>query len=145
MKIYHPIGIAIIIAIAVASVLGTLAYKESAAKIGPNPVIEWVLLQPSPKTLGNAGISVTIQGYNFTPTNNEIHTRGKVLKNGLSAVDGVAVYDPTYRGNERFIGMQPKIIKFELPAGIPCAIGDACPLNVVNFNGTSNTVAFKLY
>ena len=64
---------------------------------------------------------------------------------GLTATDGVAVNDPNSPGSNRFAGMQPRIIKFELPKGIPCATGDACPLNIVNANGTSNTVTFKLY
>ena len=148
MKIYHPIGILLFVLVAVGSAFGTLAYQArigEAAKGNPNPIIEWVLLQPSPKTAGNAGISVTIQGYNFTSTNNEVRTRGKTLKGGLTSINGVAVIDPDSRGTNRFAGMQSKIIKFELPQGIPCAIGDACPLSIVNANGTSNTVTFKLY
>ena len=134
--------------VAVGSAFGTLAYQARVGEVvkeNPNPIIEWVLLQPSPKTAGNAGISVTIQGYNFTSTNNEVRTRGKTLKNGLTSNNGVAVSDPGYPGSNRFIGMQSKIIKFELPQGIPCAVGDACPLSIVNANGTSNTVTFKLY
>ena len=147
MKIHHPSGIAVLVFVAVVSVFATLAYSRTseATNRSPNPIIEWVLLQSSSKTNGNAGISVTIQGYNFTSTSNEVRTRGKVLKSGLTATDGVAVIDPSSSSVNRFAGMQPKLIIFELPAGIPCATGAACPLNIVNANGPSNTVTFKLF
>ena len=146
MKIYHPGGILVLILAVIGGVVGTLIYQSRISEAGsPNPIIEWVLIQSSPKTPGNAGISVTIQGYNFTSTNNEVRTRGKVLKGGLVAVDGVAVIDPSSPGSSRFVGMNPRIIKFELAQGAPCAVGDACPLSIVNSNGTSNTVTFKLY
>ena len=147
MKIHHPRGIAVLVLVAICSIFGTLTYQTKvgeAANPSPNPIIEWVLLQSSPKTTENAGISVTIQGYNFTPINNEVRTHGKVLKGGLVAINGIAVSDPSSPIPHRFVGMQPKIITFELPKGIPCALGDACPLDVVNANGTSNTVTFKL-
>lgn len=147
MKIYHFSGILILVLVAVSSIVGTLTYQSKfseAAKENSNPRIEWVLLEVSPKTASNAGISVTIQGYNFTPENNEVRTRGKILKGGLPAIDGIAIVDSSSPSSNRFVGMQPKIIKFELPRGIPCANGDACPLDIVNSNGTSNTVTFKL-
>lgn len=150
MKLHHPTGIAFIALVVLLSVTATLvvqARTRNAAQSGstPNPAIEWVLIQLSPKTPGNAGISITIQGYNFTDTNNSVGTRNTILKGGLTAVNGVAVIDPDSPTPKRFEGMQPKIIKFELPEGVPCAIGEACPLHVENVNGVSNTVFFKLY
>jgi len=113
----------------------------------PNPKIEWVLIQMVPKTPGNTGLSITIQGYNFTDTNNEVHSRGTALKTGLASVDRLAIGDAR-NPNAKKTGIDQqtaKIIYFELPSGIPCSQNEQCPLSVVNANGTSNTVSFRLY
>ena len=113
-----------------------------------NPVIEWVVIQLSSKTPGNVGISVTIQGYNFTATNNAVHSRGKILAGGLGAVDRLIVGDSRIPEGSKRAGLDhanAKIITLELPEGIPCSSNEQCPINVVNTNGTSNTVSFRLH
>ena len=143
MKIHHPGGIVVIVVIVLISIGATL-FVEARTR-NPNPAIEWVLIQLAPKTPGNSNIQISIQGYNFTPTNNEVRTRGKVLKGGLTAVQGLAVYDPDSPVAQRFFGLESYVIKFQLPEGIPCSSGEACPISVVNANGVSNTVYFNLY
>src|SRR3989344_1786384 len=107
MKLSHPKGIAFVVLVAVVSIVATLFVQARLAsnalsKGNPNPVIEWVVIQLSPKTPWNAGISITIQGYNFTATGNEVRTRGQVLKSGLSAVDRLAIGDPRFpEGSQR--------------------------------------------
>ncbi len=143
MQLHHPKGIAFVVLIAIISVGATL-FVEARTKGSPNPVIEWVLIQPSSKTPGNAGVSITIQGYNFTATGNEVRTKNGALKSGLSAINGVKVSDPNSPGSQRFIGLTPMIITFELPAGVPCSQNEQCPISVANTNGVSNTVSFRL-
>jgi hypothetical protein len=134
-----------------AMLVGAFYIGNIRISIGPqgntNPVIEWVVIQLSYKTPGNAGVSITIQGYNFTAANNEVRSRGKVLATGLSAVDRLAVGDSNIPAGSNRAGLNPssaKILVFELPAGIQCSSNEECPLSVVNANGVSNTVTFRL-
>lgn len=151
MKVTHPKAILLIVILlfitSVATIYVQARFVDDKQIGNPNPVIEWVLIQSSSKTPGNSGVSITIQGYNFTATNNEVRTHGKVLKTGLSSVEKLAISDSRIPGNALKNGIDPqkaRIITFELPSGIPCSLNEQCPLNVVNKNGTSNTVSFKL-
>ena len=145
MKISHPKGIAFIVCLLVIAV-GTTLFVEGrvSGKGNSGPMIEWVLIQASPKTAGNAGISITVQGYNFTATGNDVRTKNTTLKSDLSAVDGLAVNDPNSPGSRKFVGLRPQIISFELPAGLPCSQNEQCPISITNANGVSNTVSFRL-
>lgn len=136
MSLKHPKGIALIISLVAISAAATLyasnglfdrllPIPQQKSVANPNPAIDLVILRLSPKTPGNAGISVEIFGRNFTPTNNAVRARGTEIKTGITSADG-------------------KRMIFELPAGIPCSQNQTCPLSVTNANGVSKTVVFKL-
>ena len=151
MKITHPKAILFIIILVLAASTAT-AYVQARFMNGdqignPNPVIEWVVLEAIPKAGGKFGVAITIQGYNFTATGNEIRSRSKVVKTGLASVERLKVGDTRIPGEAIKAGIDPqkaRIITFELPTGIPCSQGEQCPISVVNANGTSNTVSFRL-
>lgn len=136
MLLSHPKSIALIIVLMLVSAAVTLyasnglfdrplPIPQQNSTANPNPAIDLVILRLSPKTSGNAGVSVEIFGRNFTPTNNTIRARGIAIKTGLISTDGTRLF-------------------FELPAGIPCSLNEMCPMSVTNQNGVSKTVAFKL-
>lgn len=126
---------------------GFLFFKKNIAPQGnTNPVIEWIVIQYAPTAPG--GVSITIQGYNFTAANNEVRSRGKTLVTGLDAVNRSAVGDSRIPQGSNRTGLNPEkaqIISFEFPQGVPCAMDEECPLSVVNANGTSNTISFRLH
>ena len=68
---------------------------------------------------------VTLTGNGFTLENNSLFVRGRTILTGLTSHDGTEIV-------------------FSLPAEIPCTIGQACPLKIVNSNGISNAKVFKL-
>lgn len=77
---------------------------------------------------GSAGITVTLTGKGFTPENNSIMMRGKIVAAGLQSYDNNTQID------------------FILTSDTPCSAGSkkACPMKVVNANGISNAKPFKL-
>lgn len=68
---------------------------------------------------------VTLTGAGFTLENNSLFIRGKTILNNLTSHDGTEII-------------------FAIPPDIPCDIGRACPVKIVNSNGISNAKVFKL-
>jgi len=68
---------------------------------------------------------VTLTGTGFVLESNSLFVRGKTILSNLISADGTTIV-------------------FSIPADIPCAIGAACPLKIVNSNGISNAKIIKL-
>lgn len=77
---------------------------------------------------GYAGITVTLSGKGFTPENNSIMMRGKIVATGLKSYDNNTQID------------------FIVTPSVSCTAGSnkACPIKVVNANGISQAKPFKL-
>lgn len=73
----------------------------------------------------SANAVITLTGTGFTLENNSLFVRGKTILTGLASGDGTS-------------------IEFSLPTGIPCEIGQTCPVKIINSNGISNAKVFKL-
>lgn len=72
----------------------------------------------------SVGTKVTLTGSGFTLENNSLFVKGKTILSGLTSHDGTEIV-------------------FAIPADIPCGVGSACPLKIVNSNGISNAKAIK--
>ena len=72
----------------------------------------------------SAGTKVTLTGSGFTLENNSLFVRGKTILKGLVSHDGSTII-------------------FSIPPEIPCDLGQACPVKIINANGISNARVFK--
>lgn len=73
----------------------------------------------------SVGTKVTLAGNGFTLENNSLFVRGKTILTGLTSQDGTEIV-------------------FAMPTNVPCEIGPACPLKIINSNGISNAKVVKL-
>lgn len=71
------------------------------------------------------GRFLKLTGTGFTTDGNSIEIKGRITLTDLRSIDGTT-------------------LTFSLPQFVPCKIGSACPVKVINHNGISNAVPFKL-
>lgn len=73
----------------------------------------------------SVGSVVTVTGSGFVFDDNAVFVKGRIIIKGLTSPAGDS-------------------LTFSIPPNIPCAVDEACPIKVINWNGISNAKPFKL-
>jgi hypothetical protein len=75
--------------------------------------------------LATPDTAISLLGTGFTPTGNNISVKDRIVATDIASADGFNMI-------------------FPLPTFLPCSLGEVCPLKVINDNGISNALPFKL-